>query len=215
MAIAGVATELFGLTPWHMPAPMHAHAQACRSSSAPAGPLPLHAHARATPRRSRPPLPSRSPQPPHQCAPCDTHPGRAPHSRWLRSPRLLPPIPSLAPLSRPCLTPPPVATIFCWPHLCPPPPAARLACCVLLHAAMHCSTTGTLLHHALDIAVDKRGGGIVNGVRGGGGGEGVERQEVWGGVTWLWWRCLCEKERSQLERIAKKIITWRSQFKIC
>ena len=40
----------------------------------------------------------------------------------------------------------------------------------------------------------------------------MERQEVWGGVTWLWWRCLCEKEpewkeRSQLERIAKKIIT--------
>lgn len=47
----------------------------------------------------------------------------------------------------------------------------------------------------------------------------MERQEVWGGVTWLWWRCLCEKEsewkeRSQLERIAKKkIITRRSQFK--
>ena len=198
-----------------MPAPMHAHARACRSSSAPAGPLPLHAHARATPRRSRPPLPSRSPQPPHHCAPRDTHPGRAPHSRWLRSPRLLPP----------CLAPPPVMAIFCRPppqprrpHLCPPPSAARLACCVLLPAAMRCSTAGTLLHHALDTAVDKCGGGIVNGVREGGDGEVVERQEVWGGVTWLWWRCLCEKEpewkeRSQLERITKKIITRRSQFK--
>ena len=122
----------------------------------------------------------------------------------------------LAPLSRPCLASPPVMAIFCrppphpcQPHLCPPPSAARLACCVLLPAAMRCSTAGTLLRHALDTAVDKCGGGIVNGVREGGGGEGVERQEVWGGVTWLWWRCLCEKEpewkeRSQLERIAKK-----------
>ena len=113
--------------------------------------------------------------------------------------------------------PPPVVAIFCRPppqprrpHLCPPPSAARLACCVLLPAAMHCSTAGTLLRHALDTTVDKCGGGIVNGVREGGGGEGVERQEVWGGVTWLWWRCLCEKEpewkeRSQLERTAKKI----------
>ena len=33
-----------------------------------------------------------------------------------------------------------------------------------------------LLRHALDTAVDKRGGGIVNGVREGGNGEGVERQ---------------------------------------
>ena len=41
MAIAGVATELLGLTPWHMPAPMRAHARAFSSSSAPAGPLPL------------------------------------------------------------------------------------------------------------------------------------------------------------------------------
>ena len=49
---------------------------------------------------------------------------------------------------------------------------------MLLPAAMRCSTTGTLLRHALDTVVDKRGGGIVNGVRGGGGGEGVERQEV-------------------------------------
>ena len=117
------------------------------------------------------------------------------------------------------------AAIFCRPppqprrpHLCPPPSAARLACCVLLPAAMRCSTAGTLLRHALDTAVDKCGGGIVNGVREGGGGEGVERQEVWGGVTWLWWRCLSEKEpewkeRSQLERITKKIITRRSQFK--
>ena len=74
---------------------------------------------------------------------------------------------------------------------------------------MRCSTAGTLLRHALDIAADKCGGGIVNGVREGGGGEGVERQEVWGGVTWLWWRCLSDKEpewkeRSQLERITKK-----------
>ncbi len=105
---------------------------------------------------------------------------------------------------------------------------------------MRCSTTGTLLRHALDTAVDKCGGGIVNGVREGGGGEGVERQEVWGGVTWLWWRCLCEKEpewkeRSQLDLAVvevfmregagvegevtigknrkKKIITRRPQFK--
>ncbi|XP_044327679.1 probable WRKY transcription factor 72 [Triticum aestivum] len=74
---------------------------------------------------------------------------------------------------------------------------------------MRGSTAGTLLRHALDSTVDKCGGGIVNEVREGGGGEGVERQEVWDGVTWLWWRCLCEKEpewkkRSQLERIAKK-----------
>ena len=145
-----------------MPAPMHAHARACRSSSAPAGPLPLHAHARATPCRSRPPLPSRSPQPPHHCAPRDTHPGRAPHSRWLRSPRLLPPA------SR---------RLQSWPSSTGRP--LSLAYCVLLPAAMRCSTTGTLLRHALDTAVDKCGGGIVNGVREGGGGEGVERQEVW------------------------------------
>ena len=101
----------------------------------------------------------------------------------------------------------------CHDHLLPAAPsatpAACLACCVLLPAAMRCSIAGTLLRHVLDIAVDKHGGGIVNGVQGGGGGEGVERQEVWGGVSWLWWRCLCEKEperkeRSQLERIAKK-----------
>ena len=41
MAIAGVATELLGLTLWHMPAPMRAHAQAFSSSFAPAGPLSL------------------------------------------------------------------------------------------------------------------------------------------------------------------------------
>ena len=41
MAIAGVAIEPLRLTPWHMPAPMCAHARAFSSSSAPAGPLPL------------------------------------------------------------------------------------------------------------------------------------------------------------------------------
>ena len=144
MAIAGVATELLGLTPWHMSAPMHAHARACRSSSAPARPLPLHAHARATPCRSCPPLPSCSPQPPHHYASRDTHPGRAPHSRWLRSPHLLPPIPSLAPLSRPCLAPPPVVAIFCRPPLSHAgrisalhrrPLASLAACCFLLLCA--------------------------------------------------------------------------------
>ena len=123
---------------------------------------------------------------------------------------------TLAGCARPVCCPPASRRLQSWPSSAGRP--LSLAYCVLLPAAMRCSTAGTLLRHALDTAVDKCGGGIVNGVREGGGGEGVERQEVWGGVTWLWWRCLCEKEpewkeRSQLERIAKKIITRRSQFK--
>ena len=118
------------------------------------------------------------------------------------------------PFARPAVAPLPHAP-SCHGHLLPAAPsatpAACLACCVLLPAAMRCSTAGTLLRHVLNTAVDKHGRGIDNGVQGGGAGEGVERQEVWGGVSWLWWRCLCEKEperkeRSQLKRITKKKI---------
>ena len=56
----------------------------------------------------------------------------------------------------------------CHGHLLPAAPsttpAACLACCVLLPAAMRCSTAGMLLRHVLDTVVDKHGGGIANGV---------------------------------------------------